>query len=486
MKLKSSIILVLAALWGTGSWWWYTCKIKGFCSIESGASSTASVATAAKALPPTEDDNQDNDKDGVRNGDEKRLGTDLNNPDTDEDGVSDLVEISQIPNDTDSDGLIDALDDDDDNDTILTKDESPDQNNDGRIDDALDSDKNGVPNYLQPKKLAKSTTKTKVDDETTTSSTSKDDTATKPQTELAPAVTTVTDEGSVDIYRPENQVTAMTPDEEKRVNKGVPSPAPIEPPAPIAVPEVNTTTEITPNATTANTTSITGTGLAALDSVKTAATNNDNSAATVTTQESSEQTTVTATDTTNKLKEANTTTVNKTTKPLVDSAKEMESKETKEKLVDAQTEEKNDTNRPKSVEPQDPEGKDQNKMVVYQNGESTSNHIGPARLNFPANSTKPALSGETADYFDTVAAYLKKHKRATIKITGHTDNRGDADLNRELGLKRAEIVRSALIRRGAPEKQLQVTSMGESKPIASNNTQEGRQQNRRVEIMPLK
>ena len=47
MKLKSLIVLLLAGIWGVGSWWWYTCKIKGFCGAEHKVAETAGAATAA-------------------------------------------------------------------------------------------------------------------------------------------------------------------------------------------------------------------------------------------------------------------------------------------------------------------------------------------------------------------------------------------------------------------------------------------------------
>ena len=462
MKFKSSIILVLAALWGLGSWWWYTCNIKGFCSMEANVN-TAKVTTPSQhKAPSAEEDSQDNDKDGIRNGDERRLGTNPDNPDSDEDGVPDLVEISQIPNDTDGDGLIDALDDDDDNDGILTKDESPDPNNDGRVDDALDSDNNGVPDYLDVNSNKSAPVEQKVEKPTNATKTKVVAEASK---EIeTPIVTAVVEDGSVDIYRPEAQTSAMTAEEEKRLNKGTPSPAPLLPEPPSTQTTAQTST--TPDSSAEDTLQLTSNLPIAKEPVIPSS------------QKASRP--VTATPSPNVApapsSETNTPT-SKETKPAT-STTELK------KVTDTPDESEKKSNSPS--EPQDPEGKDRNKMVVYQNGKSTEDRLGPARLNFPTGVARPVLSDETADYFDTVASYLKKHKRATIKITGHTDSRGDADLNKKLALKRAEIVRDALVRRGAPEKQLQVSSMGESKPIASNNTAEGRQQNRRVDVMPLK
>ena len=65
MKTKPAVILLLAALWGAGSWWWYTCKIKGFCSPNNNSLISSVSSPQANAW-----DESDEDKDGVRNGDE--------------------------------------------------------------------------------------------------------------------------------------------------------------------------------------------------------------------------------------------------------------------------------------------------------------------------------------------------------------------------------------------------------------------------------
>jgi OOP family OmpA-OmpF porin len=73
-----------------------------------------------------------------------------------------------------------------------------------------------------------------------------------------------------------------------------------------------------------------------------------------------------------------------------------------------------------------------------------------------------------------------------IRIEGHTDNEASDGYNRKLSDKRAKSVRAYLISKGIEGKRLEAKGFGESKPIASNDTPEGREQNRRVEIHIVK
>jgi OOP family OmpA-OmpF porin len=77
-------------------------------------------------------------------------------------------------------------------------------------------------------------------------------------------------------------------------------------------------------------------------------------------------------------------------------------------------------------------------------------------------------------------------RRATyIEIVGHTDDVGDDDYNLNLSLQRAEAVRDYLVSEGVDASKIATVGMGESMPIASNSTPEGRAENRRVEILVL-
>ena len=73
-----------------------------------------------------------------------------------------------------------------------------------------------------------------------------------------------------------------------------------------------------------------------------------------------------------------------------------------------------------------------------------------------------------------------------IEIEGHTDNVGSAEMNEKLGLERAEAAKRYLYEQHqVPLHKMNVISFGETKPVAPNNTRDGRAQNRRVVIRVL-
>lgn len=81
-----------------------------------------------------------------------------------------------------------------------------------------------------------------------------------------------------------------------------------------------------------------------------------------------------------------------------------------------------------------------------------------------------------------VATVIRQYPETNIQIAGHTDSTGSEDYNRRLSEQRAESVKTALIGMGVNPSRLTTIGYGEGRPIASNNTEGGRQQNRRVEV----
>jgi outer membrane protein OmpA-like peptidoglycan-associated protein len=84
---------------------------------------------------------------------------------------------------------------------------------------------------------------------------------------------------------------------------------------------------------------------------------------------------------------------------------------------------------------------------------------------------------------DTVARALAAYPDRVIVVEGHTDAQGSDESNRALSQRRADSVREYLESRGVPPEQIRSLGKGESEPIASNDTAEGRANNRRVEIV---
>ena len=79
-------------------------------------------------------------------------------------------------------------------------------------------------------------------------------------------------------------------------------------------------------------------------------------------------------------------------------------------------------------------------------------------------------------------AILLIEKNFSLKLAGHTDNTGSMELNLRLSKERAEAVKAYLVSKGANASRIEATGYGPTQPIASNATEEGRQQNRRVEF----
>jgi outer membrane protein OmpA-like peptidoglycan-associated protein len=83
----------------------------------------------------------------------------------------------------------------------------------------------------------------------------------------------------------------------------------------------------------------------------------------------------------------------------------------------------------------------------------------------------------------TMAEIIGEHPDATVQITGHADSTGAEAYNEALSHRRAASVGAWLARLGVARERLVMTGEGENAPIASNETEEGRAQNRRVEVM---
>lgn len=94
---------------------------------------------------------------------------------------------------------------------------------------------------------------------------------------------------------------------------------------------------------------------------------------------------------------------------------------------------------------------------------------------------KAALKPESYARLDAVVEYMTHKKDARIEISGHTDTTGKKSANKKLSQQRADAVRDYLVSKGVDADRIKAVGYGDEKPIAPNDTAEGRQKNRRIE-----
>lgn len=99
------------------------------------------------------------------------------------------------------------------------------------------------------------------------------------------------------------------------------------------------------------------------------------------------------------------------------------------------------------------------------------------------DSGKAQLRGNAGGDLNKLVGFLTQYSDRHVLIEGHTDNVGSAAYNQGLSQRRAESVRQYLTQGGIASRRMSISGMGLERPVASNNTAAGRQQNRRVEIV---
>lgn len=104
----------------------------------------------------------------------------------------------------------------------------------------------------------------------------------------------------------------------------------------------------------------------------------------------------------------------------------------------------------------------------------------PGDVTFEVDSAN--LNSDFFKVLDSVAVVLNEYKSTLVTVAGYTDSTGSAEHNQKLSEKRATTVALYLHGRGVAQERLAAVGHGESNPVASNSTAEGRAKNRRVEI----
>jgi outer membrane protein OmpA-like peptidoglycan-associated protein len=100
------------------------------------------------------------------------------------------------------------------------------------------------------------------------------------------------------------------------------------------------------------------------------------------------------------------------------------------------------------------------------------------------DTARATIKAESNSLLDEAAAVLKAHPEVKkVVIEGHTDSRGDAAKNLKLSEARARAVKAYLVGQGVEAERLDAKGFGQTRPIADNKTEKGRDANRRVELM---
>lgn len=98
------------------------------------------------------------------------------------------------------------------------------------------------------------------------------------------------------------------------------------------------------------------------------------------------------------------------------------------------------------------------------------------------DTNKATIRAESAAQIEHIAEVLKAYPKVEIKIGGYTDNTGKANANKKLSNNRAIAVKKAIVGKGIQADRMDAEGYGSDHPVGSNDTEEGRQQNRRIDV----
>ncbi|MCW5912846.1 MAG: OmpA family protein [Cyclobacteriaceae bacterium] len=99
---------------------------------------------------------------------------------------------------------------------------------------------------------------------------------------------------------------------------------------------------------------------------------------------------------------------------------------------------------------------------------------------------KAVIDPKSFPELDEVVAMLKENTKIEIQLEGHTDNRGNAEANLKLSQSRVDAVKKYMVSKGIGKNRIRTKAFGGSQPIATEDTEEARAKNRRVEMRVLK
>lgn len=119
-------------------------------------------------------------------------------------------------------------------------------------------------------------------------------------------------------------------------------------------------------------------------------------------------------------------------------------------------------------------------VTVTPNANGNIDLVMPGNITFAFDSA--SLNPSFRPTLDKLAATMNEYNQNTVTIAGHTDSVGNPSYNMNLSRDRADSVRNYLVSRGVASNRINVVAYGQTRPIADNNSDYGRQQNRRVEL----
>ena len=119
-------------------------------------------------------------------------------------------------------------------------------------------------------------------------------------------------------------------------------------------------------------------------------------------------------------------------------------------------------------------------VTVTPNPNGNIDLVMPGNITFAFDSA--SLNPSFRPTLDKLAATMNEYNQNTVTIAGHTDSVGNPSYNMNLSRDRANSVRNYLVNRGVAGNRINVVAYGQTRPIADNNSDYGRQQNRRVEL----
>ncbi len=107
-------------------------------------------------------------------------------------------------------------------------------------------------------------------------------------------------------------------------------------------------------------------------------------------------------------------------------------------------------------------------------------------LDIHFETAKATINSQSYNLLDDMVELMKRKKDMKIELAGHTDSDGSAESNLKLSKDRANAVKAYLVKQGIASSRVQTVGYGESKPVESNDTAQGKARNRRTEVRVVK